>query len=99
MISHEKALDWQELFELAVQQELSPEDLKDIAYRVAGRLGSPLCPTMCNVNSLEDLTSKKRTSEASLVLLDYAKDVREATIALVEGSHFSEARRIVCSPT
>ncbi|KAI1786336.1 IkappaB kinase complex IKAP component [Ganoderma leucocontextum] len=78
MVSYEKALDWQELFELAVQQELPPEDLKGIAYRVA-----------------EDLTSKKRTSEASLVLLDYAKDVREAAIALVEGSHFSEARRII----
>ena len=36
MLSHEKALEWQELFELAVQQELSEEDLKDIAYRVAG---------------------------------------------------------------
>ncbi|KAM5537957.1 hypothetical protein V8D89_008433 [Ganoderma adspersum] len=78
MVSHEKALDWQELFELAVEKDLSPEDLKNIAYRVA-----------------EDLTSKKRISEASLVLLDYAKDVREATIALVEGSHFSEARRII----
>ena len=42
-----------------------------------------------------DLVSKKRTSEAAQVLLDYAKDVREAVIALVEGSHFSEARRIV----
>ncbi|TBU27865.1 IkappaB kinase complex IKAP component [Dichomitus squalens] len=78
MISHEKALDWQELFELAVQQELSLEDLKNTAYRVA-----------------DDLISKKRTSEAALVLLDYAKDVREATIALIEGSHFSEARRVI----
>ena len=42
MVSHEKALDWQELFELASQQELSPEDLKNIAYRVAGTCGSPL---------------------------------------------------------
>ncbi|KAL7277687.1 hypothetical protein ACG7TL_008619 [Trametes sanguinea] len=78
MIAHEKALEWQELFELAVQQQLSADELKDTAYRVA-----------------EDLVSKKRTLEASAVLLDYAKDVREATIALVEGSHFSEARRII----
>lgn len=48
-----------------------------------------------NIARAEDLTSKKRTSEAALVLLDYAKDVREAVIALVEGSHFSEARRVV----
>ncbi len=45
MVSHEKALDWQELFELAVQQELSPEDLKGLAYRVAGTCKIPLCPT------------------------------------------------------
>lgn len=44
---------------------------------------------------LEDLVSKKRHSEAARVLLDYSKDVREAVIALVEGNHFSEARRIV----
>ncbi|KAL1945489.1 hypothetical protein VTO73DRAFT_2340 [Trametes versicolor] len=78
MIAHEKALDWQELFELAVQQAPSDEELKDTAYRVS-----------------EDLVTKKRTSEAANVLLDYAKDVRAAVIALVEGSHFSEARRIV----
>ncbi|KAH9846478.1 IkappaB kinase complex IKAP component [Lenzites betulinus] len=78
MIAHEKALDWQELFELASLQKLSAEELKDTAYRVS-----------------DDLVSKKRTSEAALVLLDYAKDVRAAVIALVEGSHFSEARRIL----
>lgn len=36
MLSHEKASDWQELFELAVQQGLSAEELKDTAYRIAG---------------------------------------------------------------
>ncbi|KAH9039879.1 IkappaB kinase complex IKAP component, partial [Lactarius pseudohatsudake] len=43
----------------------------------------------------EDLTSKKRYTEASQVLLCYAEDVREAVIALVQGNQFSEARRIV----
>lgn len=43
----------------------------------------------------EDLTSKKRYTEAGHVLLDYAEDVREAVIALVQGNQFSEARRIV----
>ncbi len=33
LIAHEKALDWQELFELVSQQELPTSD---IAYRVAG---------------------------------------------------------------
>lgn len=44
---------------------------------------------------VEDLTSKKRYAEASLALLDYANDVREAVIALVQGNEFSEARRVV----
>ncbi|OBZ69676.1 Elongator complex protein 1 [Grifola frondosa] len=78
MVAHEKALEWQELFELALEEATPEQELKDMAYRVA-----------------EDLSSKKRTSEAALVLLDYAKDVREAIIALVQGSHFSEARRII----
>jgi len=46
-------------------------------------------------NSPEDLTSKKRYTEAGHVLLDYAEDDREAVIALVQGNQFSEARRIV----
>jgi hypothetical protein len=45
----------------------------------------------------EDLTSKKRYTEAGHVLLDYAEDVREAVIALAQGNQFSEARRIVSS--
>lgn len=33
------------------------------------------------------------------MLFDYAKDVREAVIALVGGNGFSEARRVVEYPT
>ncbi|KAJ3555021.1 hypothetical protein NM688_g2799 [Phlebia brevispora] len=43
----------------------------------------------------EDLSGKKRYQEAARVLLDYAQDVREAIIALVQGNLFSEARRII----
>lgn len=39
--------------------------------------------------------SRKRYPEAARVLLDYAKDIREAVIALVNGNQFSEARRVV----
>jgi hypothetical protein len=46
-------------------------------------------------NLSEDLTSKKRYTEAGHVLLFYAKDVREAVIVLTHGNQFSEARRIV----
>lgn len=33
--------------------------------------------------------------DAVRVLLDYAHNVKEATRVLVEGNHFSEARRVV----
>ena len=36
MISHEKALQWQELFCLAAQVEMADEDVIDMGYRVAG---------------------------------------------------------------
>ncbi|GJE98183.1 IkappaB kinase complex IKAP component [Phanerochaete sordida] len=78
MLAYEKALLWQELFDVALQEDLPSEDLSAVAYRVA-----------------EDLSSKKRYQEAARVLLDYAKDVREAVIALVQGNQFSEARRVV----
>ncbi|KAI0919135.1 hypothetical protein AcV5_002129 [Taiwanofungus camphoratus] len=78
MVAHEKALDWQELFELALQVNVSGEDLESMAYRVA-----------------EDLSSKKRFMDAVRVLLDYAHNVEEATRVLVEGNHFSEARRVI----
>lgn len=45
--------------------------------------------------SLDELLSKKRFSESARVLLDYAKDVRQAVNALVQGNEFAEARRIV----
>ncbi|KAI0314583.1 IKI3 family-domain-containing protein [Amylostereum chailletii] len=77
LVAYEKALLWRELFDLAVREETSEEDLVTVAYRVA-----------------EDLTSKKRYSEGSQVLLDYAKDVREAVVTLVQGNQFSEARRV-----
>lgn len=38
---------------------------------------------------------RKRYPEAARVLLDYAKDIREAVIALVNGNQFSEAQRVV----
>ena len=44
---------------------------------------------------IDDLSSKKRYIEAATVLLDYAKDVRQAVIAYVEGNSFADARRIV----
>ncbi|THG94781.1 hypothetical protein EW026_g6757 [Hermanssonia centrifuga] len=82
MLAYEKALDWQELFDIAfslrLQDQISEGDLVATAYSVA-----------------EGLSGKKRYQEAARVLLDYGKDVREAVISLVQGNHFSEARRII----
>lgn len=36
MIAHEKALEWQELFNLAVLDEMDEEDIVAMGYRVAG---------------------------------------------------------------
>ncbi|KAK7052844.1 putative elongator complex protein 1 [Paramarasmius palmivorus] len=40
MIAHEKALEWQELLELAVRTEIATEDLEAMAYRVSEDLVS-----------------------------------------------------------
>ncbi|KAG2015494.1 pol II transcription elongation factor [Coprinopsis cinerea AmutBmut pab1-1] len=77
MVAFERNLQWQELFDLALLNNTSEEDIVTMAYRVA-----------------EDLSSKKRYSEAGRVLLDYAKDVKEAVVAFSQGNEFSEARRI-----
>lgn len=36
MFSHEKALEWQELFDLAVLNEMPGDDIVAMGYRVAG---------------------------------------------------------------
>lgn len=36
MVAYERALDWQELFDLAVQEKTSEEELIERAHRVAG---------------------------------------------------------------
>jgi elongator complex protein 1 len=38
MVAHEKALEWQELFDIAVRENVSEEDTVDMGYRVAGVL-------------------------------------------------------------
>jgi elongator complex protein 1 len=36
MVTHEKALEWQELFMLALQTNMPDNEIIDTAYRVAG---------------------------------------------------------------
>ncbi|KAG1767483.1 pol II transcription elongation factor [Suillus placidus] len=78
MISYERALQWQELFELCLKEQLDGDEIMEIAYRIA-----------------DELFSKKRFSESARVLLDYAKDVRQAIHSLAQGNEFAEARRII----
>ncbi|KAG2050912.1 pol II transcription elongation factor [Suillus hirtellus] len=79
MISYERALQWQELFELCLKEQLDGDEITEIAYRIA----------------VDELFSKKRFSESARVSLDYAKDVRQAINTLAQGNEFSEARRII----
>ncbi|KAJ6593195.1 Elongator complex protein 1 [Mycena capillaripes] len=77
---------------VAHEKSLDWQELFDLA----GRTGvSPDDVTAMSYRVAEDLASKKRYSDAGRVLLDYAKDVRETVIVLVQGNCFSEARRIV----
>jgi elongator complex protein 1 len=78
MISYERALQWQELFELCLKEQLDGDEITEIAYRIA-----------------DELFSKKRFGECARVLLDYAKDVRQAIHSLAQGNEFAEARRII----
>lgn len=96
MIAYEKALEWQELFDLALQNQIHGDNLVSMGYRVAGRSSYYFHHITTNLTcTTEDLSSKKRYADAARVLLDYSQDVREATIALIHGNYFSEARRIV----
>lgn len=95
MIAYEKALDWQEVFEIAVQEQLPAEELSDIGYRIAGTLSTLYTDVLYSHRVLEDLSAKKRYYDASRVFLDYVKEPRPAVIALVQGNLFSEARRVV----
>lgn len=38
MIAHERAFEWQELFDLAVREAATEGDIMDMGYRVAGVL-------------------------------------------------------------
>jgi len=40
MIAHERGLEWQELFDIAVREDFSEADMVDMGYRVAGTLSS-----------------------------------------------------------
>lgn len=39
MVSYERALEWQELFELCLKEQLSEEENTETAYRIAGTPG------------------------------------------------------------
>lgn len=97
MVAYEKALEWQELFDLALREHMSEVDIISMGYRIAGWFLKTIYVTSTIEQSSlpEDLSSKKRYPEAARVLLDYSKDTRQAVITFVQGHDFSEARRVV----
>ena len=78
MIAHQRALNWVDLFEIALQEHLKTEEIAKLAQQVSS-----------------ELRSKGRHAEASRVLLEYGRDVKNAVVALSEGAEFAEALRIV----
>jgi len=59
MITHEKALEWQELFDLMVLNEMDKEDIVVMGYRVTGKC---ICYFFWSIELImihvEDLLSK-----------------------------------------
>jgi hypothetical protein len=37
MVAHERALEWRELFDLAVSENIAQEDIVEMGYRIAGQ--------------------------------------------------------------
>ena len=96
MIAYEIALDWRELFDLAVRENTPEDKLVEMGLRIAGQIGLIFWIHLgVHLILADDLSSKKRYAEAATVFLDYAEDARQAVIAYVEVNFFADARRIV----
>lgn len=95
MVAYEKALDWQELFDLVLREGVTGDKMSIIAHRMAG-ISLDFFVEHFPLSIIPDeLGSKQRHAEAARVLLDYTGDVDEAISSLVSGDAWSEARRIV----
>ena len=98
MFAFEKARMWKELFSLALDTGIAPEDLVDMGYRVAGTVQAHIISHVRQTELLiilESLASHLRYSEAARVYLDYAHHVSGAVTALSSGNDLSEAFRVV----
>lgn len=47
MVAHERALEWQELFDISTREKVPSEEVKEIAYRISGSFLDVVstCPT------------------------------------------------------
>jgi elongator complex protein 1 len=97
LAAYERALDWRELFDLAISTGMSSEQIQELGYRIAGTMGPADDVASALTIPIDDLGSKKRHEEAGRVLLEYCADVRQSVIAFVEAGAFAEARRVVRS--
>jgi elongator complex protein 1 len=99
MFAYEKARMWKELFSLALDTDVTSEDLVDMGFRVAGVTHLPIMlHNADNLHLIESLVSHTRYSEAARVYLDYAQDVPRAISVLTRGNDLSEAFRVVRFP-
>lgn len=53
MIAYERALDWRELFDLAVRESTPQDELVEIGLRVAGEMNACPRPTLVSIGSLQ----------------------------------------------
>ena len=98
MMAYEKAHSWRPLFYLAAQSEMPKEKVVELAYRVAGWLFVVLCCFRYLTGHPEDLSSRKRWTDAAAVYHDYASDIEETVRALTNGNELAEALRVVSPP-
>jgi elongator complex protein 1 len=105
LVAYERALAWRELFDLALSNPSSSASFSSSTPASSASVTSASSTLPLSEEEVremayriaEDLGGKKRHGEAARVLLDYCGNVRGAVSALVEGSEWGEARRVVSS--
>jgi elongator complex protein 1 len=98
MMAYEKAHSWRPVFYLAEQSEMPREKVVELAYRVAGWSFVVLCCSRHLTGYPEDLSSRKRWTDAAAVYHDYASDIEETVRALTNDNELAEALRVVSPP-
>jgi hypothetical protein len=74
---------------------MSASDTLKLAERLAGGSTEVIFRNVANLVHIENLSSRKRFSEAARVFIDYCEDIEGGLSSLVQGNNISEALRLV----